>query len=81
MNQKTPIDKNKGLLLFHNSDGWILAKLTKFDMLTNDNNFKGYEIDYSLFNMTRIPEEKMNELFSYFTDDSFENITEIDLFS
>jgi len=81
--KKHEVDPNRGIFLIRTAEGWIVTKLTHFNIMTNDEEeqFLGYDIGNSLFNQAFIPEKVVTNLLSYITEDSSKQITELDLFN
>lgn len=77
------VDPNRGILLMKSSKGWVATKLNRFNMVTDDEEkeFLGYDINNSLFNQALIPEELISNILSYITEESYSDITELDLFN
>ena len=60
------IDPNRALFLAKTSEGWVLAKVGKFDMVSNDDlTLNHYEICHSLFDMALIPQEEIDRMIGY----------------
>ena len=56
------INPDRALFVARTSEGWIVGKPSKFNIVFDEDGFKHYEINHSIFYMAKVSEELINEL-------------------